>query len=76
MADDATRTLNDALSEAAAVVNTALGDLLPKPTAHHGRVQEAMAYAVFVGGKRLRPFLVLEGARLFGVPRDRALRAA
>ena len=76
MTDDATRTLNDALSEAAAAVNTALGDLLPRPTAHHGRVQEAMAYAVFVGGKRLRPFLVLEGARLFGVPRDRALRAA
>jgi farnesyl diphosphate synthase len=73
---DTSRTLTCALSEAAAAVNTALGELLPQPTAHHGRVQEAMRYAVFVGGKRLRPFLILEGARLFGVPHDRALRAA
>jgi farnesyl diphosphate synthase len=35
-----------------------------------------MRYACLAGGKRLRPFLVLEGARLFDVPRGRALRAA
>ncbi len=35
---------------------------------------EAMAYAVR-GGKRLRAFLVVEGARLHGVPAAQALRA-
>ena len=35
-----------------------------------------MRYAVFAGGKRLRPFLVLEGAALFGAPSEGARRAS
>jgi farnesyl diphosphate synthase len=35
-----------------------------------------MRYAVFGGGKRLRPFLVTETASLFNVPPQQALRAA
>ncbi|MSP81360.1 MAG: polyprenyl synthetase family protein [Alphaproteobacteria bacterium] len=35
-----------------------------------------MRYAALGGGKRLRPFLVVAGARLFGTPDTRALRAA
>ena len=38
-------------------------------------VVQAMAYAAH-GGKRLRGFLVLEGARMLGVPEARALSAA
>jgi farnesyl diphosphate synthase len=38
-------------------------------------VTEAMGYAVR-GGKRLRGFLVLEGARMLGVAEDRAVSAA
>jgi farnesyl diphosphate synthase len=38
-------------------------------------VTEAMRYAVR-GGKRLRGFLVLEGARMLGVPEDRSVSAA
>ena len=38
-------------------------------------VTQAMRYAVR-GGKRLRGFLVLEGARMLGVPEGRALSAA
>jgi len=68
--------LAQALSDAAAQVNAAMADLLPSPAPIYGRVQEAMRYAVFVGGKRLRPFLILEGARLFGASRTQALRAA
>jgi farnesyl diphosphate synthase len=34
---------------------------------------EAMRYASLGGGKRLRPFLVVEAAALFGVPRSQAL---
>src|ERR687898_1842015 len=39
------------------------------------RLVESMRYAALGGGKRLRPFLVIETAVLFGVPRDRALMA-
>ena len=69
-------TLADAVRAAAAEVDSALESILPKPAGFHGRVQEAMRYAVMAGGKRLRPFLVLETASLFDVPRERALRAA
>ena len=48
--------------------------VLPRPSGRQARVQEAMRYAVFAGGKRLRPFLVLHSARLFGVDDSRALR--
>src|SRR6188474_830862 len=44
---------------------------LARPT----RLLEAMRYATLGGGKRLRPFLLVECAALFGVPRERALLA-
>jgi farnesyl diphosphate synthase len=37
------------------------------------RVLESMRYAVLGGGKRLRPFLVVEASRVFAVPRAQAL---
>jgi farnesyl diphosphate synthase len=39
------------------------------------RLMEAMRYASLGGGKRLRPFLVVETAALFDVPRERGLMA-
>ena len=39
------------------------------------RVVEAMRYASLGGGKRLRPFLTIETAALFGVKREHALMA-
>jgi farnesyl diphosphate synthase len=39
------------------------------------RLIESMRYAALGGGKRLRPFLAVETAELFGVPRERALMA-
>jgi farnesyl diphosphate synthase len=65
-----------ALTRAAAKVEEALERLSPRPHGYHGRVLEAMRYALFAGGKRLRPYLTLAGARLFNVPEARALRAA
>jgi farnesyl diphosphate synthase len=65
-----------AMEAASGEVGEALERLLPPPTGPHGRVAEAMRYAVFAGGKRLRPFLVLQSAGLFDVPKPRALRAA
>src|SRR5215208_1498963 len=40
------------------------------------RLIEAMRYATLAGGKRLRPFLTVEAARLFGVEGPGVLRAA
>ena len=40
------------------------------------RLGQAMRYAALGGGKRLRPFLLIESARLFGVPDTDALAAA
>jgi farnesyl diphosphate synthase len=68
--------LEAALKAASDQVDGALERLLPAPGGLHGRVQEAMRYAVFAGGKRLRPFLLMQSAGLFGVPPERALRAA
>jgi farnesyl diphosphate synthase len=68
--------LEAALAETGAAMDMTLDAILPRPKGGHARVQEAMRYAVFAGGKRLRPFLVLGSARLFDVPRERALRAA
>jgi farnesyl diphosphate synthase len=39
------------------------------------RLLEAMRYSSLGGGKRFRPFLMVESAGLFGVPRPRALMA-
>src|SRR5690242_16679259 len=68
-------SLDGALKRAGGQVDAALEALLPRPSGLQGRVQEAMRYAVFGGGKRLRPFLILQSAGLFGTPVECALRA-
>jgi farnesyl diphosphate synthase len=66
--------LPQALAGAAKAVDEMLEQVLPRPHGLHARVQEAMRYATFAGGKRLRPFLVLNSARLFGVDPAQAAR--
>lgn len=68
--------LNAVLARSAKAVEAALESLLPRPAGLHARAQEAMRYATFAGGKRLRPFLVMQTARLFDVAEDNAVRAA
>jgi farnesyl diphosphate synthase len=68
--------LSDALPAAAAEIEAALDTLLPQPEGPEARLFEAMRYAAMGGGKRMRGFLVLEGARQFGVSRAAALRVA
>ena len=48
-------------------------DPAPGEPARPQRLIEAMRYASLGGGKRIRPFLVVETARLFGAPRRHAL---
>lgn len=55
------------LATDAARVEAVLESRLPTPAGDQAVVQEAMRYSALAGGKRLRPFLVIESARLFGV---------
>lgn len=69
--------LSEALKAAAADVNEALEDFLPKDgDGAEGRLFDAMRYSSLAGGKRLRAFLALTSADLFDVPRKWSLRAA
>jgi farnesyl diphosphate synthase len=71
-----TLLLADMLERTARAVEAELNVLLPPQTGAHARVVEAMRYAALAGGKRLRPFLLLEAAALFDAPKAGALRAA
>jgi farnesyl diphosphate synthase len=50
--------------------------LLPKTGPDEARLVDAMRYSALAPGKRLRPFLVVESASLFGVARASALQVA
>src|SRR6516164_9589444 len=65
-----------ALAQAAQVTDIALEKLLVAPTGLEGRVYQAMRYSALAPGKRLRPFLVLASAQLFGVAQRCALQVA
>lgn len=54
------------LSSVASDIETALERVLPLPEGEQGVVAEAMRYAALGGGKRLRPFLVIETTRMLG----------
>ena len=71
-----TGKLDLALKECVDDVGRELNTVLPVADGPEGRVHEAMRYATLVGGKRLRPFLVLTSADLFGVSRASSLRVA
>jgi farnesyl diphosphate synthase len=65
-----------AMSRAAKEVELALDGLLPAVEGMEGRLAEAMRYATLGGGKRMRGFLVIESAALFGVAETSAARVA
>lgn len=46
-------------------VDTSLDRLMPAETARPPSIHQAMRYSVFAGGKRIRPILCLETARIF-----------
>jgi farnesyl diphosphate synthase len=51
------------------------GEVLPDEIIRPRRLVEAMRYSSLGGGKRLRPFLVVESAAVFAVAREAALLA-
>jgi len=64
------------LSRAALDVERVLDRILPKPQGPEAQLLDAMRYAALSGGKRLRPYLLLSSADMFGVSREAALLAA
>lgn len=61
------------LKNVAKATDEVMNRLLPEVSGD--RLREAMRYAVLAQGKRLRPFLVVQSARLFGVDDAHSLRA-
>lgn len=66
--------LEQALKDCAADVDNMMDLLLPQPEDAEKRLFQAMRYACLGGGKRLRPFLVMQSASLFGVDSRCAIR--
>lgn len=75
VSDSSAFDLKAAMADAGEEIEQCLDEVLPEPQGVEARLFEAMRYSVLGGGKRLRPYLVLSGANLFGVDRDCALRA-
>lgn len=73
---DFAKRLDTTADETEAVLEKLLSDTaLPDEIARPKRLMDAMRYSSLGGGKRLRPFLVVESSAVFGVPREAALLA-
>ncbi|MGI8526594.1 MAG: polyprenyl synthetase family protein, partial [Pseudolabrys sp.] len=73
---DFTARLDAVAAETDALLDRLLdGKAQAGEVARPARLLEAMRYATLGGGKRLRPFLLVETANLFGAPREGALLA-
>ncbi len=66
--------LNEALADTASLVEKFLDQLLAVEDAAERQLIDSMRYASLDGGKRLRPFLLMQSAGLFGVGERSALR--
>jgi geranylgeranyl pyrophosphate synthase len=64
------------LAQKARAVDRALGRLLPSEKLYPAHLAQAMRYAVFSGGKRVRPYLALESARVCGAPESKVMPLA
>jgi farnesyl diphosphate synthase len=73
---DFSRRLDQTAEDTEALLGKLLSDqLLEDEIARPKRLMDAMRYSSLGGGKRLRPFLVVESSAIFGVPRQAALLA-
>lgn len=68
--------LKSGLDQIQREVDSVFDAILPVPDDTRAKLIEAMRYATIGGGKRVRPLLLVSTAEIFGVARDRALRAA
>ena len=76
MAKTTALALEKALRETTRDVEQVLEKILPLEDEHEARLFDSMRYATLGGGKRFRPFLVVQSATLFSVSRASSLRVA
>ncbi len=73
---DFAKRLDQTAEDTEALLARLMSDaILPDEIVRPKRLMDAMRYSSLGGGKRLRPFLVVESAAVFGVPREAALLA-
>jgi farnesyl diphosphate synthase len=71
---DFTARLDTTAEDTETLLSKLLSDtVLPDETVRPKRLVEAMRYSSLGGGKRLRPFLAVESAAVFGTPREAGL---
>jgi geranylgeranyl diphosphate synthase, type II len=58
--------LKETLIQGQQIADAALERLLPAATQYPSSIHQAMRHSVFAGGKRLRPILCMEAARMIG----------
>ncbi len=72
----APQSLQNEMDEVLNAVNKTIAKILPETDLPEDRLYEAMRYGTLNGGKRLRPFLVIQSANLFNVNPRRSRRVA
>lgn len=73
---EASKSLQEKLDETVEAVNKTITRLLPDTDLPEAKLYEAMRYGTLNGGKRMRPFMVMQSAKLFNVDMKRAKRVA
>lgn len=73
---EASISLQEQLTETVEALNKTIARLLPETDLPEAPLFEAMRYGTLNGGKRLRPFLVVQCAKLFNVDPKRSRRVA
>ncbi len=68
--------LKEALEETAQMVDKTISRMIPETELAESQLYDAMRYGTLGGGKRLRPFMVMQSSKLFGVDAARAKRVA
>tara|TARA_B100000925_G_scaffold7857_1_gene5529 strand:- start:1282 stop:2166 length:885 start_codon:yes stop_codon:yes gene_type:complete len=67
-------TLSKALADCAIKINKTMEDLLPEAMGAEATLLDAMKYSSLGEGKKIRPFMVLQSSKLFGVKEESARR--
>lgn len=73
---EASPALQEAMDDACDRVNKTISRLLPETDLPEAHLFDAMRHGTLNGGKRLRPFLVMESAKLFNIDPACARRTA
>ncbi len=68
--------LKEALEECVQMVEKTISRLLPETDLAEAQLYDAMRYGTLAGGKRLRPFMVMQSSKLFNVDPSRSRRVA